>query len=62
MNIKHCIVCAILAVLITACAFCAGMNHAIRAMQIETDGYGDSALITLHENVYLHGINGFSVD
>jgi len=62
MTLKSYIVCAIIAVLITAAAFCAGMNYTIRHMEIETDGYGDSALITLNNNVYLHGINGYTVD
>lgn len=62
MNLKHTIIGAILCVLVAAAMFCAGMHHAIRHMEIETDGYGDSAMITLHDNVYLHGINGYSVD
>lgn len=62
MNLKHTIIGAILCILVAVTAFCMGMNHAIRAMEIETDGYGDSAMITLHDNVYLRGINGYSVD
>lgn len=49
MSLKSYIVCAILAVLITATAFCAGMNHAVRAMQID-----DCGAVTLHNQVYIH--------
>lgn len=49
MNLKHIIVCAIICILMATTAFCAGMHHAIRAMQIDNTG-----AITLHNQVYLH--------
>lgn len=62
MTLKHTILTAIIAILVAALFFCAGMRHAITHMEIETDGYGDTAQITLHDNVYWHGINGYDLD
>ena len=54
MNIKHIIICSILCILVAAAAFCMGMNHAIRAMEISTDG--ENAIVLLHENLYIHSV------
>lgn len=62
MTLKHTILTAIIAVLTAALFFCFGMHYTLEHMEIETDGYGDTALITLNDNVYMHGINGYPLD
>lgn len=62
MTLKHAILTGIIAILTAALFFCAGMYHAITHMEIETDGYGDTALITLHDNVYIHDLTGSPLD
>lgn len=58
MTLKTTILTAIIAILTAALCFCAGMNHAIRSMEIETDGTGNTATITLHDQVYTHDLAG----
>lgn len=62
MTMKHTVVGAIVAILTAALFFCCGMHYALTHMTIETDGYGDTALITLNDNVYIHGINDCPLD
>ena len=55
MNLKHFIVCGIVAVLLSTAAFCAGMRHALTHMEITARG--NTAEIVLHENVYTPNFN-----
>lgn len=56
MNLKSTILCAILCVLVAAAMFCAGMHHAIRHMEIEPNAANDTALVVLHDQVYIYDI------
>lgn len=62
MRLKYTIIGTIATLLAAAFFFCAGMHYTITHMTIDTDGYGDSAIITLNDNVYIHGINDYPLD
>ena len=54
--LKHTILTAIIAILVAAAMFCAGMHHAIRHMEIEPNAANDTALVVLHDQVYIYDI------
>lgn len=57
MKLKYTIIGTIAVLLAAAFFFCAGMHYTITHMTIETDGYGNTALITLNDNVYAHSLD-----
>ena len=60
---KKVIITAIAAVCILALGFLAGHVATIQTLSIETDGDGDSAIVTtLGGNQHMYGINGFTLD
>lgn len=61
MKLKQSIVTGILALILTAAAFVAGMNYTMKHMEIETDGDGDTAFIYMNNQVYIHGINEYPI-
>lgn len=48
--------------LIAAAAFLAGHLTTIYNLEIETDGDGDSAIVTSFGAEHFYGINGYTVD
>jgi len=53
---------AIALLLLIAAAFIGGKQYAITHLEIETDGDGDSAIVTLDGQSHLYGINGYTID
>ena len=54
---------AIAAVAVLCLGFLAGHAVTIHTLSIETDGDGDSAIVTtLGGNQHMYGINGFTLD
>lgn len=47
--------------LIAAAAFLAGHLTTISTMEIETDGDGDSAIVTVFGQEHFYGINGYEI-
>ena len=62
MTLKHITTCLIAAVLLAATCFCLGMHHAITHMEITTADRGHTAVVTLHENVYIHDLCSYPID
>lgn len=57
MRLKYAIIGTIAVLLAAAFFFCAGMHYTLTHMTIETDKHGDSAIITLNDNVYVHSLD-----
>lgn len=53
---------ALVVLILMAAAFVGGKQYAITHLEIETDGYGDSAIVTLDGQSHLYGINGYALD
>ena len=58
---KH-ILASIAITLMIFTAFVAGKHYAVTHLEIETDGDGDSAIVTLDGQSHLYGINGYTLD
>lgn len=54
---KRIVVTAIIIVLTAAAFFCLGMHHAIMSMEISADENPGTVLVTLHDQIYIHGID-----
>ena len=59
---KHSIITVIFVTLTAALCFCLGMHHAITHMQITTADRGHTAVVTLHDNVYIHDLCSYPID
>jgi hypothetical protein len=57
MRPKSTIIGPIAGLLAAAFFFCAGMHYTLTHMTIEADEHGDSAIITLNDNVYVHSLD-----
>lgn len=53
---------AVVCICIAAAAFLAGHLATLHTLSIETDGDGDSAIVTSFGQEHLFGINGYTVD
>ena len=59
---KHTIITTIIVLIASAFCFCAGMTHAVTHMQIQTTDRGHTAIVTLHDNVYVHDLCSYPLD
>lgn len=57
MTLKHTVVGAIIALLLSVAAFLWGMNYTITHMEVETNPAGKTAMITLNDQIYIHDLS-----